>query len=187
MTRQADPTTVGQRHGPYHFDVASGSGYDAWGGRWPLVSSCASSNYESVGCCNDTADKAQAGCRYDTHDGGPGDPFEWSEFGSNAMSDIQTLRYILPAASLTPAGVGDRLWQVHKAGMCVCTPDPYARPRTHHYLLYVRYCTRIISCCLPPQCHRTANTTGMPIHFNLAAGGWTKTSGRRCSRQHQQQ
>jgi hypothetical protein len=143
MTRQADPTTVGQRHGPYHFDVASGSGYDAWGGRWPLVSSCASSNYESVGCCNDTADKAQAGCRYDTHDGGPGDPFEWSEFGSNAMSDIQTLRYILPAASLTPAGVGDRLWQVHKAGMCVCTPDPYARPRTHHYLLYVRYCTTL--------------------------------------------
>ena len=132
MARQADPTTVGQRHGPYHFDVASGSGYDAWGGRWPMVSSCASSNYETAGCCNDTADKAQAGCRYNSHDGGPGDPFEWSEFGSNAMSDIQTLRYILPATSLTPTGIGDRMWQVHKAGMCVCTPDPCARPRTHH-------------------------------------------------------
>lgn len=117
MTRQADPTTVGQRHGPYHFDVAGGAGYDAWGGRWPLVGSCHSANFNSAECCNGSTDLSAPGCRYDTHDGGPGDPFEWSEFGSNAISDIQTLRHVMPAASLTPATVGDTMWGVHKAGM----------------------------------------------------------------------
>jgi len=33
------------------------------------------------------------------------------------MSDIQTLRRVMPAASLTPATVGDTMWGVHKAGM----------------------------------------------------------------------
>ena len=27
MTREADPTCIGQRHGPYHFDIVSGAGY----------------------------------------------------------------------------------------------------------------------------------------------------------------
>jgi hypothetical protein len=104
MTRQADPTTVGQRH-------------DAWGGRWPEVGSCHSANFDGPECCNGDPDHTRPGCRYDTHDGGPGDPFEWSEFGSNAMSDIQTLRHVMPAESLTPATVGDSMWGVHKAGM----------------------------------------------------------------------
>ena len=108
---------VGQRHGPYHFDVVGGAGYDAWGGRWPEVGSCSSANFDSAECCNGNADHSQPGCRYNTHDGGPGDPFEWSEFGSNAMSDIETLRYVMPADSLTPAAVGNAMWAVHKAGM----------------------------------------------------------------------
>ena len=33
------------------------------------------------------------------------------------MSDIETLRYVMPADSLTPAAVGNAMWGVHKAGM----------------------------------------------------------------------
>ena len=126
MARQADPTTVGQRHGPYHFDVGSGAGYDCWGGRWSLPSSCSAVNFASAGCCNGSLSTVplggssmvgRPGCRYSTHDGGPGDPFEWSEFGANAISDIQTLSYVLPAPSLAVSNVGDSMWGVHKAGM----------------------------------------------------------------------
>jgi hypothetical protein len=119
MTRQADPTNVGQRHGPYTFDILGGSGYDCWGGRWPLVGGCDASNYRTEECCplrlgNDTT---QPGCRYTfTGDSGPGDPFEWSEGGAVGMSDLATLREILPPSSLTPSAVGDALWGFHKAG-----------------------------------------------------------------------
>jgi|EP01043_Picozoa_sp_COSAG02_P046463 hypothetical protein len=81
MVRQADPTNVGQRHGPYTFDILGGSGYDCWGGRWPLVGSCDASNYRTEECCpfhlGNSTD--QPGCRYtNPSDSGPGDPFEWS-------------------------------------------------------------------------------------------------------------
>ena len=119
MTRQADPTNVGQRHGPYVFDILGGSGYDCWGGRWPHVGGCDASNYRTEECCplrlgNDTT---QPGCRYTSSgDSGPGDPFEWSEGGAVGMSDLETLREILPPSSLTPSAVGDSLWGFHKAG-----------------------------------------------------------------------
>ena len=118
VAREADPTNVGQRHGPYHFSIVDGAGYDAWGGRWDAPSSCSSANLATdAGCCEDAGRDDGAGCRYSQHDGGPGDPFEWSEFGANGISDVETLRRVLPAASLVPSAVGDSMWQVHKAGM----------------------------------------------------------------------
>ena len=74
MARQADPTTIGQRHGPYHFDIAGGGGrggagwgYDCFGGRWPETSSCSSVNFNSTGCCNGSLLGSGPGCRYNTH------------------------------------------------------------------------------------------------------------------------
>ena len=50
-----------------------------------LYFSIATSIYScAVGCCPSGAHGP--GCRYDGPDGGPGDPFEWSEFGANAIS-----------------------------------------------------------------------------------------------------
>ena len=39
------------------------------------------------------------------------------ETALTGISDIETLRKILPPASLLPAAVGDDMWGVHKAGM----------------------------------------------------------------------
>lgn len=116
MTREADPTCIGQRHGPYHFDLLSGAGYDCWGGRWDTPAACSGANFgHDPGCCPTGAHGP--GCRYEGPDGGPGDPFEWSEFGANAISDVETLRRILPEQSLLPHNVGDSMWTCHKAGM----------------------------------------------------------------------
>ena len=119
MAREADPTNVGQRHGPYHFDLVGGTGYDAWGGRWDRPSACSAANiHTDPGCCSGgSSGSSEPGCRYDGPDGGPGDPFEWSEFGANGVSDLETLRKVLPKASLTPSAVGDAMWTAHKAGM----------------------------------------------------------------------
>jgi beta-galactosidase/beta-glucuronidase len=123
LARQADPTNIGQRHGPYHFDIMGGAGYDSWGGKWDRPGSCSSANIRtSASCCPDplvpidTAG-APAGCRYSRTDGGPGDPFEWSEFGANAISDLETLSAVLPPESLAVSAVGDAMWGFHKAGM----------------------------------------------------------------------
>ena len=119
MVRQADPTNIGQRHGPYVFDILGGSGYDCWGGRWPLVGSCDASNYKDEECCPTHlgSNTDQPGCRYVFKgDSGPGDPFEWSEGGAVGMSDLETLREVLPPASLHPSAVGDDMWGFHKAG-----------------------------------------------------------------------
>ena len=45
MAREADPTCIGQRHGPYHFDLLSGAGYDSWGGRWDRPAACSGANF----------------------------------------------------------------------------------------------------------------------------------------------
>eukprot|EP00947_MAST-08B_sp_MAST-8B-sp1_P002396 g2396.t1 len=144
-TREADPTCVGQRHGLYVFPL-DGSGYDEYGGRWDDVGSCSSANFEDPECCGGYGTAARnltasglPGCRsfgrYPAAGpaGGPGNPFEWSEFGATAISDVETLRRVddSPAhEALEPAQVGKhQFWTrgVSSAGMWLA-PDVWAKP-----------------------------------------------------------
>ena len=98
--READPNCVGQRHGPYQFAAIGGRGSRTGG-------------YEvfGKGCGN----FPQAGCSVAVEPmGGPGDPFEWTEFGMSALSEEATLRSIMPGSSLSPTGASPE-WGWHKA------------------------------------------------------------------------
>ena len=98
--READPNCIGQRHGPYTFAAIGGRGSGTGG-------------YQvfGKGCGN----FPQAGCSVEVQrTGGPGDPFEWTEFGMTALSEEQTLRSIMPERALEPTGKSPE-WGWHKA------------------------------------------------------------------------
>ena len=101
-----------------------GTGYDQYGGRWDDVGSCSSANFADAECCGGYSHPALnltgsglPGCRYSGNfpkagpDGGPGNPFEWSEFGATAISDVETLRKVDDSqqhVALLPANVGTK-------------------------------------------------------------------------------
>jgi beta-mannosidase len=81
---EANPTCVAIRHGPYTFSEI---------------------NYATYGleCGNGTAVEpwmagGVAGCAGQGENGG--NPFEWDEFGATGLSDVDTLRAVIPPAEL---------------------------------------------------------------------------------------
>ena len=145
MVCEADPTCVGRRHGLYVFAL-DGSGYDEYGGRWDDVGSCSSANFDDRECCGgygkppaNLTTSGLPGCRYAGKyplagpAGGPGNPFEWSEFGATAISDVDTLKRVDDSpdhAALEPANVGeDPFWTrgVSSPGMWL-SPSSWAPP-----------------------------------------------------------
>ena len=100
IVRASDPVCIGQRHGPYTFAAigdrdTSVGGYEVYG----------------KGCGN----FPQANCTVKpARTGGPGDPFEWTEFGMTGLSDVATLRSIMNESELMPTGKA-AVWAWHKA------------------------------------------------------------------------
>ena len=109
MARASDPVEVGQRHGPYIF-AAVGIGGDEHG-------SGLLGDYETfeARCDHPLPQVTDLGrCRNKWRQlGGPVDPFEWTEWGASGLSDVETLRTILPEAKLFPTGQQPD-WAWHK-------------------------------------------------------------------------
>ena len=103
MARMSDPVCVGQRHGPYTFA--------AIGRR--AASSVGSYEVFGLGCGN--FEQPNCSLPLGSGGGGPGDPFEWTEFGAPALSDVETLESIMPRAALLPSGRLAPEWGWHKA------------------------------------------------------------------------
>ena len=100
MAHMSDPVCVGQRHGPYTF-AAIGNRDTGTGGYEVYGRGCG--NFPQPGCTTPVA-----------LTGGPGDPFEWTEFGATGLSDAATLRSIIDESDLMPTGKAAG-WGWHKA------------------------------------------------------------------------
>ena len=96
VAREADPTCIGQRHGPYI---------------WSFIGEQVTYDTFELGC-NLAVEPHPGQCRYNAVTGGAADPFEWTEFGHPALADVATLRRIMPENALMPTGVAPE-WGWH--------------------------------------------------------------------------